>query len=96
MTGAVNVNVSIAPLTGSGGTYYMNELALAVQSLGGGKYALINWTTAGSTTNFTERIMSNTTYAMSSLPGLIDFNVGLVLLYLVLRLPQLEHRLRRA
>jgi hypothetical protein len=81
-TGALNVNVSISPLTGSGGTYYMNEYVLYVQNLGNSvpaaqRYRLINWTTAGSTDNFTARIISNTTYASSSLPSLIDFNAGM-------------------
>ncbi len=76
-TGAVLTNVSISPLTGSGGTYYMNNYVLAVQSLGSNNYALINWTTVGTSSTFASRIISNTTYAMSSLPGLIDFNAGL-------------------
>ena len=75
-TGAMLSNTSIAPLTGNGGTYYMDNYVLAVQNQGGGKYRLINWTTAGTTSNFTERIMSNTTYARSSLPTYIDWNVG--------------------
>jgi hypothetical protein len=76
-TGAISTNVSIAPL--SSGTYYMNGYALSVQNLGTyfePNYRLINWTTAGSTSNFTERIVSNTTYAMSSLPAQIDWNAG--------------------
>ncbi len=82
-TGAANLNVSIAPLTGSGGTYYMHPFVLGIQDLGvnattkpGGRYRLINWTTAGSNTQFAERIASNTSYALSSLPSLIDFNAG--------------------
>jgi PQQ-like domain len=77
LTGAVNTNVSISPLTGSGGTYYMNNYVLYVQSLGGGKYSLLNWTTNTSTDNFTSRIISNTSYARSSLPSLIDYNTGI-------------------
>ncbi len=77
--GAVIANVSIAPLTGSGGTYYMNRYCLAVQDLGStagaNRYRLINWTTAGTSTNFTSRIVSNTTYARSSLPSVIDWSV---------------------
>jgi hypothetical protein len=81
-TGALSLNVSIAPLTGSGGTYYMNTYVLAVQNLGTSvpvaqRYRLINWTTAGSTTNFTQRIISNSSYALSSLPTFIDYNVGI-------------------
>jgi hypothetical protein len=81
-SGAISTNVSISPLTGSGGTYYKNEFVLYVQNLGNSipssqRYRLINWTTAGTTTNFTARIIGNTTYAMSSLPSLIDYNVGI-------------------
>ena len=76
-SGAITTNVSISPLTGSGGTYYMNEYVLYVQNLGGGNYRLINWTTAGTNTNFADRIISNTTYPRSSLPSLIDYNVGI-------------------
>jgi hypothetical protein len=76
-SGAINTNASISPLTGSGGTYYMNNYVLYVQSQGGGKYALINWTTNGNSDNFTSRIISNTTYARSSLPSYIDYNTGM-------------------
>ena len=72
--GRLTANVSISPL--SSATYYKNNWALSVQNLGGGNYRLINWTTAGTTSNFTSRIASNTTYAMSSLPSLIDWNAG--------------------
>jgi hypothetical protein len=80
LTGAIATNVSISPLTGSGGTYYMNECVLGIQNIGNTtnpNYRLINWTTAGTTDNFTARIMSNTTYARSSLPTIIDYNVGI-------------------
>ncbi|XHH08730.1 MAG: PQQ-binding-like beta-propeller repeat protein [Candidatus Bathyarchaeia archaeon] len=82
-TGAATLNVSISPLTGSGGTYYKNTFVLAVQNLGttsNPDYRLINWTTVGSTTNFTQRIVSNTTYARAGIPstyeGVIDYNAG--------------------
>ncbi|PVX24155.1 MAG: hypothetical protein CW691_08475, partial [Candidatus Bathyarchaeum sp.] len=77
MTGALTLNQSIAPLTGSGGTYYMNGYCLAVQNLGGGNYRLINWTTIGSASNFEDRVISNTTYARSSLPSRIDWEAGI-------------------
>jgi hypothetical protein len=41
------------------------------------EYRLINWTTRGTSTSFASRIKSNTSYAMSSLPSLIDFESGL-------------------
>lgn len=82
ISGRMLLNVSIAPLTGSGGTYYMNGHALAVQDLGSAaganRYRLINWTTFGTASSLASRIVSNTTYARSSLPssGLTDWNVG--------------------
>jgi hypothetical protein len=73
-------NESIAPLTGSGGTYYMNGFCLAVQNLGSSvnvteRYRLINWTTIGSS-DFEDRVVSNTSYARSSLPSRIDWESG--------------------
>ena len=84
LTGTMIANVSIAPMTGNGGTYYMNGYVLGVQNLGNDvsveeRYRLINWTTFGTSANFTSRVMSNTTYARSALPTaqLTDWNVGL-------------------
>jgi hypothetical protein len=74
-TGIMTGNFSISPL--SSGTYYKPELVLSVQNLGGGEYRLINWTTRGTYEDITDRVISNTTYARSSLPSLIDWNVGL-------------------
>jgi len=54
--------------------------ALSIQTLvSGGQttYRLINWTTAGTSTTFSNRILSNTTYQRSSLPSYIDWNIGL-------------------
>ncbi len=83
-TGIMTANVSIAPMTGNGGTYYMNEYVLGIQTLGNDvpvdeRYRLINWTTAGSSGNFTTRVVGNTTYARNALPTaqFIDWNVGL-------------------
>ena len=72
-TGAITANVSTAPI--SSGTYYMNQYALSVQSLSG-KYYLINWTVAGTSANFTSRIVSNITFPFSSLPATTDFSAG--------------------
>ena len=74
-TGAMVGNYSIAPLTT--GYYYRNGYALSVQSLGGGNYRLINWTTFGTSTTLTARIRNNVTWPWSSLPGTTDFNVGI-------------------
>jgi hypothetical protein len=81
-TGVMSANVSIAPMTGNGGTYYKNGYVLGIQDLGAEagaeRYRLINWTTFG-TGAFAGRVVSNTTYARSALPTaqLIDWNVGL-------------------
>ena len=78
-TGAMTLERSIAPLTGSGGTYYMNGYVLGVQNLGGGNYRLINWTTLGTTSNFASRVESNITWPWSSFGfagGQQDFNAG--------------------
>ena len=70
LTGAVSANVSISPV--SSATYYKNGYALSVLS---GR--LINWTTFGTSTNFTTRIMSNITWPWSSIPSTTDFNAGI-------------------
>ena len=78
-TGALTLNISISPLTS--GTFYnqYEGYVLSVQDLGNStnpNYRLINWTTKGSSSNFTSRILSNTSYASSSLPSLIDWQAG--------------------
>ena len=79
-TGVMTANISIAPMTGNGGTYYKNGCVLGIQDLGADagseRYRLINWTTFG-TGAFAARVVSNTTYARSSLPSaqLTDWNV---------------------
>jgi hypothetical protein len=70
-TGQLTVNVSVSPLTGT----FHNQMEGYVLGVVGGR--LINWTTVGTTTNVTARIVSNTTYSGSSLPSLIDWNEGL-------------------
>jgi hypothetical protein len=52
-------------------TYYAEPFVLSLQKVGS-SYNLINWTTTGSSTNFTSRIQSNITYAFSTL-GTCDF-----------------------
>ncbi|HLN45248.1 MAG TPA: PQQ-binding-like beta-propeller repeat protein [Candidatus Sulfotelmatobacter sp.] len=82
-TGAVTANISISPLTS--GQYYMNGYALSVQDLGASKapnrYRLINWTTFGTSSNFTTRIASNISYALDNLGQSQDFddNVAFVI-----------------
>jgi hypothetical protein len=77
-TGAMVANISIAPMTGTGGTYYMNGHVLGVQTINAtaGNYRLINWTTFGTSTNFTSRIQSNITWPYSSLSDFTDYRVG--------------------
>ncbi|MCL1977005.1 MAG: PQQ-binding-like beta-propeller repeat protein, partial [Candidatus Bathyarchaeota archaeon] len=82
-TGVMMTNVSIAPMTGSGGTYYKNGYVLGIQDLGADagaeRYRLINWTTYGNSGDFATRVVSNTTYARSSFPtaSMTDWNVGI-------------------
>jgi len=87
-TGAITTNVSIAiGTTTLPGTTLLSQVdgyVIGIQDLGaaaanatGGRYRLINWTTSGTSTNAATRIISNTTYARSSLPSYIDWNVGL-------------------
>ena len=74
-TGEMLTNV-----TGMSGTRSSNHYVSTVQSLGGGRYRLINWTIADTdiqdTANFTQRIVSNITWPWSSL-GIVDFNAGI-------------------
>lgn len=77
LTGLVTLNV-----TGMTGVFYNNELVLSVQDLGSNviaanRYRLINWTTVGTSTNFTSRIYNNITFPVSSLPTDIDFDRGI-------------------
>lgn len=79
ITGALTLNVSISPLTTT--SYYMNGYAIGVQDLGSAqganRYRLINWTTLGTDTNLASRVASNITFALSSVPGTTDYNVGI-------------------
>ncbi len=65
---------------GASSTYYMNQFAMYIQTLGNTTnpiYRLINWTTAGTNTTFASRIASNTSYASPTLPSYIDYNAGI-------------------
>lgn len=80
-TGATVGNYSIEPLTGSGGTYYMNGYVLGIQNLGANvsadeRYRLINWTTIGRSDTLAGRVISNTSFARSSFPSVNDWNLG--------------------
>jgi outer membrane protein assembly factor BamB len=76
-TGAASTNISIPTFATS--VYYMNGYVLSVQTLsttgGPGKtgtptagiYRLINWTTAGTSSNFNTRMISNITWPRADL-----------------------------
>jgi len=69
-TGALTLNVSIAPLTT--GAYYKNGYCWSVQTLGDTTnpiYRLLNWTTYGTSSTLAARIMSNITWLYSATPG---------------------------
>ncbi len=88
--GAILTNVSLTPITT--GTYYAHEFALSVQDLGSAaganRYRLINWSTndagysptggmnTGIATNFVNRIVSNITWPINSLPATTDYTAG--------------------
>jgi hypothetical protein len=84
-TGAVTLNVTgMTPqlLGGSQGSvsqtgFYADPFVISVQTIGTGSntsYRLINWTTAGTTTNFAQRIMGNV-----SLPwGVVTYGGGVL------------------
>ena len=61
-TGALTRNLSIAPLSG---TFHNQMEGYVLKGAVSGR--LINWTTEGTSTNVTSRIMSNTSYT-GSLP----------------------------
>jgi hypothetical protein len=87
-TGQLTCNVSVAPSGQniSSGTLYQNSyardtstLVYSIQTLvnnGATSYRLISWTTRGTSSDFASRVMSNTSYARSSLPSLMDWASG--------------------
>lgn len=73
-TGLITTNVS-----GMTGVFHNNQFVLSVQSQnisGSISYRLINWTTVGSSSNFTSRIISNISYPVANLPTVMDFERG--------------------
>jgi WD40 repeat protein len=81
-TGAITGNYSIDPLEGGEFHNQLDGYVLTVQDLGSElpsdeRYRLINWTTGGSSSSIAGRIVSNTSYARSSLPSYIDWNTGI-------------------
>ncbi len=64
--------------------FYKDPYVLSVQTIttaGVSKYYLINWTTAGTTTNFTQRIMGNVSlpFAVPTYPGgILGYNTFVV------------------
>jgi hypothetical protein len=63
-TGAATLNISLPSY--ASGTIYNNDLVYSVQTINAttGNYRLLNWSMAGSSTNFTTRIGSNITYPL--------------------------------
>ena len=90
-TGAIVVNITGQPLgfalqqSGGGGLFggagnflYNDPYALSLQTLGNTtnpSYYLINWTIAGTSDNFTTRILNNITWPRNTL-GTVDFDEG--------------------
>ena len=78
-TGALVTNCSISPL--SSGNFYADPYALSVYDMGSTagsqRYRLVNWTILGTSTTLTNRIISNITWPISSLPATIDFQAGI-------------------
>jgi hypothetical protein len=71
-------NYSIDPLTT--GTFYKDPYVLSVQTIGSGasaQYRLINWTTLGTSSSLTSRIISNITWPFNSLPTSTDFQANI-------------------
>ena len=74
-TGAVSSNSSISPITS--GTYYAPEQVLSIQTINAAasQYRLINWTTSGTSDNFTVRMYGNVSWPFASI-GTADFETG--------------------
>jgi hypothetical protein len=70
-TGAITANIT-GCMTGT----KIGEFVISIQNIGGGNYRWINWTTRGTSTNFTSRIQENRTYASSSIGGNVDWDAG--------------------
>ncbi len=73
-TGETILNTTL-PSGISSGTLVADPFALSVQTVSGLHY-LINWTIAGFDTNFADRIVSNITWPLSSIPSTTDFQAG--------------------
>ena len=77
-TGLVTTDVSVSPV--SSGTFVNGQYFLSTQNLGGGNYCLINWTSAGTSSNFASRIVSNISWPWSNLGTTQDFDAGVAVL----------------
>jgi hypothetical protein len=72
LTGAVTANV-----TGMSGTFYADPYVLSTQTNNtAAGTRLINWTTAGTSTDFKTRIISNISFPMTTI-GYADFETGI-------------------
>jgi outer membrane protein assembly factor BamB len=72
-SGEITTNV-----TGMSGVFHSNNYVLSVQNIGNASkpnYRLINWTTTGTSADFSSRVISNISWPMSSLGSVYDLNV---------------------
>ncbi|XHH07647.1 MAG: PQQ-binding-like beta-propeller repeat protein [Candidatus Bathyarchaeia archaeon] len=90
-TGAISLNVT--GISATTNMFYSDPYVMSFQTLGSGvntKYCLVNWTTAGTETNFTKRIASNitlpwtlptfpSTAAMGGTSRVYDFEAGVAI-----------------
>jgi outer membrane protein assembly factor BamB len=79
-TGAMSLNVSIAPLTTA--AIYNNEWVVSVQTINATArlYRLINWTMRGSSTNFATRIANNITWPRVEVGSTVDWEKGVAIM----------------
>ena len=79
-TGGVVGNYSIDPLTS--GTFFADPFVYSVQNLGNSvpadqRYRLIKWAANGTSNNIVDRVHSNISWPISSLPTTTDFEAGI-------------------
>ena len=78
----INPNTgAVTNLTGMTGVFYNGQFVLSVQDLGAAaganRYRLINWTTAGSSTNFATRVLNNISFPFNDIGAWNDFDIGI-------------------
>jgi len=77
----INPNTgAVSNYTAMAGVFYNGAFVLSVQNIGNAtvpNYRLINWTTAGSSTNFTTRVLNNISFPLSDIGAWNDFDLGI-------------------